>query len=106
MICKEPDQNNHEKLVLTGIATRNMLSNYEGKPGVYARIFEQKSWIENVISTWSEWTSCDSWCSQARRRYCKGTELNCYNNMMKETQKCKSNLYEDVALDGHEENVI
>ena len=103
IICKEPDGTNPAKLVFVGIATRNMLSKEEGKPGLFARIFEEKAWIESKISTWSDWTSCDHTCVQKRARSCTADDTDCNNGLIKETKKCPDNemvtTYEGVALD-------
>ena len=114
IICKEPDGSGGEKLVFVGIATRNMLSKDEGKPGLFTRIFEQKAWIESKISTWSDWTSCDHTCVQKRARSCIAGDTDCKNGLIAETKKCPDNemttTYEGVSLDwladGYKEFVI
>ena len=73
------------------------------EPSVYARIFEQKSWIESQISQWSDWTPCDHTCWQKRTRYCVSEfEFGCQNDIKTETRVCPNDqkiIYEDVALD-------
>jgi len=114
IICKEPDGTNPEKLVFVGVATRNMLSKDEGKPGLFARVFEEKAWIESKISTWSDWTSCTHTCVQKRARSCTADDTGCDNGLIMETQKCPDDemvtTYDGVALDwlddGYKEFVI
>ena len=104
IFCGEPDETNQEKLVLVGVANRNTLySNDQREPSVFARIFEQRWWIESKMSTWSNWTPCDHTCWQKRARYCDSDfEFGCQNDIMTEIQVCPNDqkiIYEDVALD-------
>ena len=86
----------------------------EGKPGLFARVFEEKTWIESKISTWSDWTSCGHTCVQSRARSCTATDTDCDNRLIMETQKCPADkmvtTYDGVALDwlddGYKEFVI
>ena len=110
IICKEDS----EKLVFVGIAARNMLSKEKGKPGLFARIFEEKSWIESKIQIWSDWTSCDHTCVQKRAKVCSDTDLDCENGLVTQTQKCPDDqmaqIYEDVNLpwlaNGYQDDVL
>ena len=114
IICKEPDGTNPEKLVFVGIATRNMLSKDEGKPGLFARVWEEKTWIESKISEWSDWTSCDHTCVQKRTKSCTAGNTSCNNGLLVETKKCAADdmvtKYDGVNLDwladGYKEFVI
>ena len=86
----------------------------EGKPGLFARVFEEKSWIQEKMSTWSDWTSCDHTCLQKRARSCTAADSGCNNGLIEETQKCPDDemktKYEGVALPwlsaGYQETVI
>ena len=112
VICKEGTDS--DKLVFVGIATRNMLSKEEGKPGLFARIYEEKSWIESKIQVWSDWTSCDHTCVQKRAKACSDEDTDCENGLVKQTQKCSDDqmtqTYEGVNLpwlaDGYQEAVL
>ena len=74
----------------------------EGKPGLFARVYEEKTWIQEKMSHWSGWTSCDHTCLQKRARACTAIDTGCNNGLIVETQKCPDDQmktkYEDVAL--------
>ena len=79
-----------------------MLSKDEGKPGVFARVFEAKSWIEEKIQTWSEWTACDHTCKQTRKKSCdSNSDSGCNHGLITDERKCPDDqlkTYDNVAL--------
>ena len=116
IICRESDSDtaNPDKLVFVGVASRNMLSKKEGKPGVFTRIYEQTTWINSKLEQWSAWTECDHTCIRRRTKTCtSATESGCQNGLVVETLKCLDGdlpKYDDVNLswlpDGYKESVF
>ena len=90
-----------------------MLSKKEGKPGVFARIYEQTTWINSKLTHWSAWTDCDHTCIQRRTKTCENAaESGCKNGLVVEDRKCPDDdliTYENVNLswlpDGRKESV-
>ena len=88
--------------VLTGLASKSSLSLKEGYPGVFTNIFAQKTWIDETISKWSEWTKCSTECSQSRRRVCS-------KKIIEEGKGCDENgenCCEREGLDIHERTCV
>ena len=96
IICKEDDI-----LVLVGISHSNMLSKEKGKPGLFARIFEEKEWIEGKLSTWSDWSQCDHTCISTRSRTCIDfNQSNCENGLETDFYECTVDDYTSGVLPG------
>ena len=110
IICKEPlDENDDTKgsiLVFVGIAHSNMLSLEAGKPGLFTRIYNEKAWIQEKLTTWSDWTPCDHTCKSTRVRGCgfvDTSEANCENGLVIEPYTCTKANYTNGELPGNGE---
>ena len=83
-----------------------MLSEKVGKPGLFARIYDEKDWIMKKLTVWSDWTSCDHTCKSTRVRGCGLVDSNetekCENGLVTETDDCKAANYTSGKMPGDE----
>ena len=83
-----------------------MLSQEVGKPGLFARIYDEKDWINQKLTFWSEWTSCDHTCKSTRVRGCglvDSSEENCNNGLVIDDYDCKVADYTSGKMPGNKE---
>ena len=109
IICKEPvnatEPNGDSILVFVGVSHSNMLSQEAGKPGLFSRIYDEKTWIENKLKTWSDWSTCDHTCKAKRTRGCgfiDSKEPNCEGGLVTETYDCVATNYTSNKRPGDE----
>ena len=107
IICKEaideskPDGDSI--LVFVGVSYSNMLSQQAGKPGLFTRVYDNKEWINEKLSTFSDWSKCDHTCQTTRVKGCGLTdadEPNCKGGLVTEYDTCKAANYTSGKLPG------
>ena len=110
IICKEPvnkDQPDGDSiLVFVGVSHSNVLSKEAGKPGLFSRIYDEKDWITEKLSNWSDWSTCDHTCKSSRVRGCdldEESSENCKNGIVIEPYTCTSSNYTNNQLPGYDD---
>ena len=110
IICKEPvdkDKPDGDSiLVFVGVSHSNVLSKVAGKPGLFSRIYDEKDWITEKLSNWSDWSTCDHTCKSSRVRGCDldtDSSDSCKNGIVIESYDCKASNYTNNQLPGYDD---